>query len=246
MKYQLFDADYIDACKGDFPLVYVALHPFFWLDPSKPYPNPNTCPYPEDNHYEFNNHIKRHAQQVSWKTVADLAEFQNVRDVYHAMSSWKLGLRGKFCAPQLMVKLKLTVEQNDLWAPEEDILCPMLELKLGQLFEALQKASVFLHNDVMEKTKIIDTSDFLNSETCAQEHHGHYATHVYPADMSVVTASFVDRAHTIICLKQDVADKVGIAALFEGFWATPSTNAGWWQDGQWSDICADPRNRELV
>lgn len=257
MKYDFWGEGYVEATMGDYAHVFIAPHPFVRFENLKPSSIRDSYVHlqriPEGQEYfdffentHFGDYSKANGEAITLQDVARSGGFESAKDVFHGVMSISAFLRDELRNRPLIEKLEAVVRKESLFMPEDDTLPAVFEACVGRAFRNLG-VSKFVMQDFFETAKVaIEVDELLNLDKSISNLERPDKDYLFAKDMSVLFVSLTESYETIICCHDDVLERFNPADVFEGFWAVPEVDTGWFCfDDQWQKVCADPRNQKL-
>ena len=133
--------------------------------------------------------------------------------------------RQVFKRPDLLEKLNLVTESEQIFHPTEGTFTPLAKVQIYNSLKHLKKNEIIVVDEYLETTKelnlnLIDVGEFVEK----LEFKDYY---IYPKDKSILFTVDWDSFFYLVCSNQVVLDEILKAVNFEGFFCTDETKHGW-------------------
>jgi Protein of unknown function (DUF2711) len=182
------------------------------------YTNKNTN-YPEDKS------IYEQGEIVQWREVKDKTNFKDFAELNKALKTSIGSYRQVFKRTDLLEKLNLVTEREQIFHPTEGTFTPLAKIQIYNSLKHLGKNEIVVVDEYLETTKELNLNSIDVKEFVEKVEIKDY--YIYPKDKSILFTIEWDSFFYLVCSNQIVLDEISKAINFEGFFCTNQTKHGW-------------------
>ncbi|MDQ3041153.1 MAG: DUF2711 domain-containing protein [Acidobacteriota bacterium] len=179
----------------------------------------------KNTNYPTDKSIFEQGEIVNWQEVKDKTNFKDFAELNKALKTSIGSYRQVFKRPDLLEKLNLVTESEQIFHPTEGTFTPLAKVQIYNSLKHLKKNEIIVVDEYLETTKelnlnLIDVGEFVEK----LEFKDYY---IYPKDKSILFTVDWDSFFYLVCSNQVVLDEILKAVNFEGFFCTDETKHGW-------------------
>ena len=179
----------------------------------------------KNTNYPTDKSIFEQGEIVNWQEVKDKTNFKDFAELNKALKTSIGSYRQVFKRPDLLEKLNLVTESEQIFHPTEGTFTPLAKVQIYNSLKHLKKNEIIVVDEYLETTKelnlnLIDVGEFVEK----LEFKDYY---IYPKDKSILFTVNWDSFFYLVCSNQVVLDEILKAVNFEGFFCTDETKHGW-------------------
>jgi len=179
----------------------------------------------KNTNYPTDKSIFEQGEIVNWQEVKDKTNFKDFAELNKALKTSIGSYRQVFKRPDLLEKLNLVTESEQIFHPTEGTFTPLAKVQIYNSLKHLKKNEIIVVDEYLETTKelnlnLIDVGEFVEK----LEFKDYY---IYPKDKSILFTVDWDSFFYLVCSNQVVLDEILKAVNFEGFFCTGETKHGW-------------------
>lgn len=218
---------------GIYDHVFVALHPFWKVDPENGphciYPAPETDIEDRGKAWsEFLAALKVYARPVTWKSIHEAVAPEEPREkVYRTiLVETSGGYKAHLLDKALSKRIANYCEPRNIFWPWEDEMPPHLEPTVGKFLEAAGHRSVTVWNEFRDYSETVDVSVFAEGKPafCLPAHAVSNGVWVISApSKNLLMVWQYDGAHVLIAMTDEALQQVQPEDFFEGWYADEKT-----------------------
>lgn len=219
--------------KGIYDHVFVALHPFWRVDPAHGpecrFPDPNldrkdSCKAWRD--YLFA--LKIHAEPVAWRSIHHAVAPEEPREkVFRTIFlETSGGYKAHLLDKGLSKRIATYCDTRNIFWPWEDEMPPHIEPTVGKFLEAAGERSVTVWNEFRDYSETVDVSVFAEGKPAFSLPDGVLKNGVWaistPSKSLLMVWQF-DGAHVLVAMTDEALQQVRPEDFFEGWYADEKT-----------------------
>lgn len=252
-----YDEPFLKWYDGIFDAVYIALHPFYFIegvDPSKSerrnlnflradiegalsIEKLNKISEANSNYYEIGSESiqflqKQKGVKIAWNEVRSACGFNSLSQVNRALKTLIRSLRPEFSSEGDALHLASFCSSKKMFLPDEDVIPPVLENSIWRLLGLLKSPEVTIVDEFADYKAIVSIND-LNTELpwIKSGLLTFHPSRIYTEDHSFLISASWDNFYTAICGNRLLLESVRLSELFDGFWCDLNTRPEWWSEG---------------
>lgn len=175
--------------------------------------------------YPTADEITKHGHAVKWSEVLSELAFESLGEIDKALGTTIGHYRTVFSRQDLADQLLQYAEKSRTFLPEEGTYDVFSKIAILKAFRALGKTSLVVHNEYLDKKKILDIAGLSDEEFCKKIDFKDY--YIHDIDQELLFAIDWDDFFFLIAASNSTLSEVLSTSLFEGFNCDEHTKVHW-------------------
>ena len=219
LLYPPYDKPFLSWFEGVYDTVYIALHPFFRLDPQiVPH-----APAPDELDEDL---VRRAGQKISWQEIAAATGMKGVVQLNRALLSTIGALAPDYQDQSARDDLNAYLEKENVYRPEEGFFPELLEPAFLAAFELASETKIINIDEFGWNQKKASLVDLQTSRKRFDMLHS-YAGGFFPPNRRFLITGDWDSFFRLFCGDRDFLEQLVKMESLDGFFCDPKTSHFW-------------------